>query len=90
MEQGGYRNNSREESVAEHVAQLRVLSDKGVETVYHVEIAVGVAAMLGNIGGLLGLWMGVSAMTVVEIAEWLVLGVAKRVCQSRTVAVVRP
>ena len=61
----------KEESVAEHVAQLRVLSDKGVETVYHVEVAVGVSAMLGYVGGLLGLWMGVSAMTMVDIGEWL-------------------
>ena len=61
------------DEIAKHVAQLTFYleSDKPEK---HVEIIpiMTLPTFLGNMGGLIGMWLGVSAISLIEVLELLV------------------
>ncbi len=74
--------NRRANDFAQNVAQLRVfLRDERQTKSIRIEPALDFAELMGHIGGFLGMWMGLSAVTLFAITEKLSVCVATSVKQ---------
>ena len=58
--------------IRQNFLRLDVLWRRSTMTVYRKEASVGVETLIGNIGGVLNLWIGITFVTIMEVIEMFV------------------
>ena len=58
-------------SVYHHFFQLHVSLSSDLVTEYHEEFSLTTASFIGQLGGILNLWIGISFFTIIEIIDLL-------------------